>query len=191
MGAAITWISDLGFSRTNENRFAIVLATFAYLGLVMTIAQGVLVRRIAGKASEGAMAVSGTVVAALSLLLLSAAVRFENFAWLCIGMAIFVVGIAFVTPSLQSLLSRRVSDEQQGHVLGVGQSISSLARILGPVIGIRLFAQSPQVPLWCATGVMALASLLTMLAVRTGRDYSQSRVDQPEGTQLEDLSNAS
>ena len=117
------------------------------------------------------MAVSGTVVSTLSLLLLSVAVWQESFTWLCIAMAIFVVGIAFVTPSLQSLVSRRTSPSQQGHVLGFGQSLSSLARILGPVVGIRLFTQSPQLPLWVATIVMAAAVLLTILATRSGKDH--------------------
>jgi len=84
---------------------------------------------------------------------------------------VFVVGLAFVTPSLQSLISRRTSPAQQGHVLGVMQSLSSFARIAGPVLGIRLFAHSPQVPLWSAAAIMAVAALITISAVRAGRDY--------------------
>lgn len=120
------------------------------------------------------MAVSGTLVSAVSLMLLSIAVRQENFGWLCLAMATFVIGLAFVTPSLQSLVSRRISPTQQGHVLGVGQSVSSLARIIGPVLGIRLFAQLPQVPLWTATVIMAIAGVLTVFAVRAGSDYQQA-----------------
>ncbi len=175
MQRAIQWAQGLGYHTEGEIRHVIVLGTFAYLGLVMTIAQGFLVRRLAGRASEGAMAMSGTLVAAISLMLLSVAVQRENFGWLCVTMAIFVVGLAFVTPSLQSLVSRRISPQQQGHVLGVGQSISSLARIIGPVLGIRLFAQSAQLPLWSATAIMAVAALLTFVAVRSGHDY----VEQP------------
>ncbi len=167
----IEWLRELGFEQDSENRFAIVLGTFAYLGFVMTLAQGFLVRRLAGRASEGTMAISGTLVAASSLLLLSIAVWQENFAWLCVAMAIFVIGIAFVTPSLQSLISRRISPTQQGHVLGVNQSLSSLARIFGPVVGIRLFTQSPQLPLSTATFAMAMAALLIFFAVRAGKDW--------------------
>jgi MFS family permease len=172
MDRVIAWSTSLGYEQQEENRLAIVLGTFAYLGLVMTLAQGFLVRRLARKASEGTLAVGGTWFSLASLVLLSVAVRGENFLWLCVGMALFVVGIAFVTPALQSLISRRISPAQQGHVLGVGQSLSSLARIIGPVAGLRLFAQSPQVPLWSATGVMALAAILTIVAVRSGHDHA-------------------
>jgi MFS family permease len=171
MDRVINWMTALGYGQLEENRLAIVLGTFAYLGLVMALAQGFLVRRIARTASEGAMAVRGTWFSVMSLLLLSVAVRWENFLWLCVGMALFVVGIAFVTPALQSLVSRRISPAQQGHILGVGQSLSSLARILGPVAGIRLFAESPQFPLWSATVVMTLAAILTIVAVRSGQDH--------------------
>ena len=120
---------------------------------------------------EGTLAVNGALVATLSLALLSIAVQRANFGLLCIAMSVFVVGLAFISPSLQSLISRRSSPQQQGHVLGVAQSLSSLARIVGPVLGIRLFAQSPQVPLWSAAAFMALAVLLVVAAVRAGGDY--------------------
>ncbi len=173
MQRAIGWARGLGYESESEIRHVIVLGTFAYLGFVMTVAQGFLVRRLAGRASEGTMAISGILVSVASLILLSAAVQWESFGWLCLAMAIFIVGLAFVTPSLQSLVSRRISPDQQGHVLGVGQSISSLARIIGPVLGIRLFAQSPQLPLWSATVVMGLAAALALAAVRSGHDYRE------------------
>jgi MFS family permease len=167
----IDWVERLGYDSPSDVRHVIVLGTFAYLGLVMTVAQGFFVRRFAGRISEGSMAVGGTIVSALSLVQLSIAFHRGSYGMLCLAMAVFVVGLAFVTPSLQSLISRRTSPAQQGHVLGVTQSLSSLARIAGPVLGIRLFAYSPQVPLWSAAAVMALAALLTVAAARTGRDY--------------------
>jgi MFS family permease len=168
----IHWAHGLGYHSESDVRHVIVLGTFAYLGLVMTVAQGFLVRRFAGRTSEGVMAVGGTLVSTLSLALLSVAVHWNSYGLLCLAMAIFVIGLAFVTPSLQSLISRRTSPAQQGHVLGVTQSLSSLARIAGPVLGIRLFAFSPQVPLWSAAALMALGALLTIWAVRAGRDFT-------------------
>lgn len=168
----IDWAQTHGYDQPGDVRHLIVLGTFAYLGLVMTLAQGVLVRRLAQRASEGSMAVGGTLVSTLSLMLLSYAMRQDSYGLLCLGMAVFVIGFAFVTPSLQSLISRRTSPAQQGHVLGVTQSLSSLARIAGPVLGIRLFAHSPQMPLWSAAAVMALATVLSFVAVRSGQDYA-------------------
>jgi MFS transporter, DHA1 family, tetracycline resistance protein len=169
--AMIDGARRLGYHNAADVSHVIVLATFAYLGLVMTIAQGFLVRRLAGRVADGAMAVGGALIATLSLVLLSVAVRHDSYGLLCTGMAVFVVGLAFVTPSLQSLVSRRTSPAQQGHVLGVAQSLSSFARIAGPVLGIRLFTFSPQVPLWSAAAIMAVAVLFTVAAVRSGSDH--------------------
>jgi MFS family permease len=168
--AVIDWAQRHGYERPADVRHVIVLGTFAYLGLIMTLAQGFLVRRLAGRLSDGAMAVGGGIVSTLSLALLSVAVWQDSYALLCVGMAVFVIGFAFVTPSLQSLISRRTNPGQQGHVLGFAQSLSSLARIAGPVLGIRLFVHSPQFPLWSAAAVMALATLFTQWAVRAERE---------------------
>jgi hypothetical protein len=50
-----------------------------------------------------------------------------------------VVGFAFLTPSAQALISRRTDPARQGEILGVNQSASALARILGPVVGLTLY----------------------------------------------------
>ena len=50
-----------------------------------------------------------------------------------------VAGFAFLTPSAQALISRRTDPEQQGEILGVNQSASAMARILGAVFGLTLY----------------------------------------------------
>jgi MFS family permease len=49
--------------------------------------------------------------------------------------ALLVVGLGWglLAPSLQSLVSRRAMANEQGQVLGVNQSASALARVIGPV----------------------------------------------------------
>ena len=103
----IDWAHRLGYTQEADVRHVVVLGTFAYLGLVMTLGQGFLVRRMAGRVSEKSMAIGGTLVSTLSLILLSVAVQQEGFGLLCLAMAIFVVGLAFVTPASQCLISRR------------------------------------------------------------------------------------
>jgi len=56
-----------------------------------------------------------------------------------VGLAVAVIGFAFLTPSAQALVSRRSDPARQGEVLGVNQSASAMARILGPVIGLTLY----------------------------------------------------
>ena len=78
---------------------------------------------------------------------------------------IITIGFSAVTPSLQSLLSQSASDDEQGAVLGTGQSLSSLARILGPYIGIQLLDVSAATPYFAGAGLMILGGL-SVAAIR-------------------------
>jgi len=60
-----------------------------------------------------------------------------------ISLTLAVVGFAFLTPSAQALISRRTDPARQGEVLGVNQSASAMARILGPVLGLTLYSAHP------------------------------------------------
>ncbi|MFN8708057.1 MAG: MFS transporter, partial [Planctomyces sp.] len=73
---------------------------------------------------------------------------------------IVVIGFSAVTPSLQSLLSQAASSDEQGAVLGTGQSLSSLARILGPMFGIPLLRYSPATPYFLGAGLILVGGFL-------------------------------
>jgi MFS transporter, DHA1 family, tetracycline resistance protein len=161
-----------GYEAPQDVAMIVVCATFAYLGIVFTLAQGVLVRRLADRLSEAVMAVSGAITALVGFVTLATATLQNNYGLLLIAMAIEVTGFALVNPSLQSLISRRSDPNQQGGILGLAQSATSLARILGPVFGLRLFKQSPELPYYGAAGLIVLALLLIVVSVRTGRDFA-------------------
>jgi hypothetical protein len=100
-----------------------------------------------------------------------AAIHWASAGWLFVALTIVVVGFAFMMPSLNALVSRRTDPARQGSILGVGQSISSLARILGPVVGIPLLARHSTLPYWVAGGLMALGFVLVAIAARSGQDF--------------------
>jgi MFS family permease len=152
--------------------FQQVCLVYAFIGLVLTFAQGVLVRRLSGKLSEGVMASGGAIVEIIGFSLLIRAIHISSLKLLLAALAVVVVGFAFMMPSLNSLISRRSDPAQQGSILGVGQSISSLARILGPAVGVPLLMLQTTLPYMAAAGLMALGLLLVIGAARSGRDYT-------------------
>jgi predicted MFS family arabinose efflux permease len=82
---------------------------------------------------------------------------------------IAVVGFSAVTPSLQALLSLRTAADEQGKVLGLGQSMSALARIAGPVIGMLLFDETHvEWPYWAGAAMMGVG-LVLVLFQRSGQ----------------------
>ena len=64
---------SLGYRDADKLTLFVVLATFAYLGIILTLAQGFLVRRLSGRMSEGTMATGGGVTAILGFVLLAVA----------------------------------------------------------------------------------------------------------------------
>ena len=110
------------------------------------------------------MAMSGTVLMFAGLLGVGLAARLASTPLLLIVLPVSVAGFAGLTPSLQSLVSRRTAANIQGEVLGVLQSASSLARILGPFLGNILYGigSDHAVPYYFGAGVMALAFFLSL-----------------------------
>ncbi len=151
---------------------------FAYIGFVLTLSQGVLVRRLVPKLGEYKMAVSGAVLMTIGLALIGLSGSWDSTAALYWVLPLSVIGFSFVTPSLQSLLSRLASDDQQGEVLGVGQSLSSLARILGPMVGLTIEETYPFGPYWTGAGVMLVSGLLFLMLRTAVSGEKKSEVEQ-------------
>lgn len=151
--------------------FEQVCLTFAYIGLVLALVQGGLVRRLSGKVDEGKLAAGGAVAEVIGFALLLIASKSGSTVWLFSGLTVIVSGFAFITPSLNALISRRSDPNQQGSVLGVGQSASSLARIVGPALGIPLLKYNAAYPMALGAGVMLLATLLILVASARGQDF--------------------
>src|SRR5438128_2563982 len=74
-----------------------------------------------------------------------------------------LAGFAFLTPSAQALVSRRSPPDPQGEILGVNQSASAMARILGPVCGLALYKATPSHLLPYAFGAALLLLMLPLI----------------------------
>ncbi len=155
--------------------FQQVCLTFAYIGLVLSLVQGGVVRPLSKKVPEAVLAAMGAIVQAVGFVILGWAGDRGRLAALFPGLAAVVAGFALITPSLNSLVSRRSDPAEQGGILGVAQSVSSLARILGPVAGNVLFGASRTLPLWAAACLMGLVFFFVVMAARTGGDFEASR----------------
>lgn len=132
---------SLGLSERNA------FLVFAYVGFILVLTQGFLYRRLASRLSEPTFIAIGIVLMSLGVLslggvsyLASSGGDMSNVLPLVlVALAIAVIGFAFLTPSAQALISRRTSADRQGEILGVNQSASALARILGPILGLTLY----------------------------------------------------
>lgn len=162
-----------------------VLLVFAFVGLMLTLAQGFLVRRLSGRLSEGTMAKIGAIAEVVGFAWLASSLANPSQAVLLGSLSVIVVGFAFITPSLNALISRRSDPAKQGGVLGLAQSVSSLARILGPMAGLTLYKNQDlasrlgftrgATPFWFAAALMCVGIALISFAARTGQDFTTPR----------------
>jgi MFS family permease len=145
---------------------------FAYVGLVLMLTQGLLYRRLASKVSEVTFMRIGSGFMALGLILASLlawlayrdvlAHGLSVLVWALPVVTVAVIGFAFLTPSVQALISRRSDPAKQGEILGVNQSASALARIFGPFVGLSLFKLEPSHVVPYALGALLLVLVFSI-----------------------------
>jgi MFS family permease len=115
--------------------------TFVYIGVVLVLVQGFLVRRYVKVLGERVFARGGLALMALGLL----GVAFADHLWLLLpSLAVAVAGFGSVNPAFNSLISRSTDASRQGGIMGLAQSASALGRILGPWMGNLIYG-SPKV----------------------------------------------
>jgi len=161
--------------------FRKVCLTYAFIGVVLAVVQGAIVRPAAGRVKEPVLAAVGTLIEIVGFIVLAWSAMQASQWLLFVGLGIVVSGFAFMTPSLNAMLSRWSDPAKQGGILGLGQSISSLARILGPMAGVPLvkspvLAEALRVkpavlPLGLAGLMMIVGLGLVLIAARSGRDF--------------------
>lgn len=143
--------------------------SFGVIGLLGAIVQGGLIRHLAARYAERALVLAGWLLLGVGLVLTA------EFGWggrplavLVLAAVLVAFGQGIANPSLSSLVSRCAPAEAQGKVFGATQSVSSLARVVGPLsTGWVGYALGSSAPLYVAAGGTLLAfGVLALSGVR-------------------------
>lgn len=131
---------------------------FAYIGVIMVITQGYLLRKFMPKFGERKILTAGLILSAIGFGISAMA---HDVWWLALGVTGLGFGNGLANPSLNGSISLASGKDVQGNNLGVSQSLSSMARILGPPTGGLLYQRfEPAAPFAAAAGVMIVGLLL-------------------------------
>ncbi|RZA09079.1 MAG: MFS transporter [Proteobacteria bacterium] len=162
------FLSTLAFTQLEVIFGLYVLGKFGYgaqqagyllagMGVVSAILQGGLIGRLAKKYGEKKLLPVGFFFMAVSLLGAPFSPTVALFGLFLFGIAI---GNGLVNPSLSSLVSKGAPADKRGSVLGIFQSGSSLARVVGPPLAGLLFDRvGPASPMFLSCGLMFVAAL--------------------------------
>jgi len=131
---------------------------FGYAGLLGAILQGGFIGRLVRWLGEGRLARSGFLASVAGFALLAFT---GNLTWLLVALVFTTFGTGVLRPVLTSLITQKASRSEQGAVLGLTQSLTSVAQILAPALG-GLLIDHHQLTAWAlaTAGVFALGLLL-------------------------------
>jgi MFS transporter, DHA1 family, tetracycline resistance protein len=147
--------------------------TFAFLGVVTAIVQGGLVGWASRTFGDRKLLLAGYVLMFFGLTALPF-IPVEYFVPLeLLAIVIIALGNGALTPTISSLLSKNAAANEQGRILGLGQSVSSLGRVVGPFLGGWLYGIYYTYP-YIGSGTLMVVCLL--LAVRLVRQLHSGQV---------------
>lgn len=131
------------FSQFTKDTFnwepALIGLMFSIMGIQDIISQGFIMPKLLIKLSDAQIAVLGMVSEIIGYSLIAASSLFSFYPLLIVGMFIFGFGDSIYGPSFNGMLSKSVDSSEQGRIQGGSQSIQSLARMIGPIIGGQIY----------------------------------------------------
>jgi DHA1 family tetracycline resistance protein-like MFS transporter len=126
---------------------------FAYVGFLGIILQGGLIGRLVRRFGEVRLVATGFVSATAGFALMGFTYHLSG---LMVASTIASFGTGMLRPALTSLITQRAGRDEQGVVLGLTQSLMSVAQIIGPVIAGFLIDRE-WLTTWALVGAAASA----------------------------------
>lgn len=109
---------------------------FVFIGIILILTQGGIVRKLAPKTGERHLARAGFISGMAAFVFLAFAGGSIPF---YAGLALIALSAGLVTPTLSALASLYSTEREQGSNLGTFRSAGALARTVGPLLAATIF----------------------------------------------------
>ncbi len=134
---------------------------FSIIGIQDILSQSLIMPRLLTRMKGVSIAILGMVAELCGYALIAASVAFASYGLFLAGMFVFGFGDSIFGPSFNGLLSTSVDASRQGRVQGGSQSIQSLARVFGPLLGGQLYVSlGYAAPAWMGVIFIGVAAVL-------------------------------
>ncbi len=126
---------------------------FSFIGITAALTQGGIVRILSKRfPPEPIITIALPVLSACLLLLI-----FPNEVWQLFAITFFLsMSQALIFPNMTALISNKAGQENQGEILGINQSVNSVAQAIPPIIGGFVVSIQLSVPLIIAAALTLL-----------------------------------
>lgn len=129
---------------------------FAGVGIVLSIVQGLLVRRVIERIGP-----TRTARTAVTVNLVGFAVLIPAAGWtgLVPALLLLTVGQGLLTPAMSTVVSSLAPADRRGAVFGVQQSVGAASRVVGPLVALGLYGIGVPLPYVLGAGLAVLGLL--------------------------------
>ncbi len=109
------------------------------MGIQDIISQGFIMPKLLEKLSDVQIAILGMISEIAGYSFIAASAVFSFYPFFIAGMFVFGFGDSVFGPSFNGMISKSADAGEQGRIQGGSQSIQSLARVIGPVVGGQIY----------------------------------------------------
>ena len=155
------------FALLGQRRFHLTMAStsgvFVGIGVLLVVFQGAMVHPVVARYGEVRTVRVGLALNGLGFVLVAVARTW----WLLVpAVALLTAGQGLLAPVLTSMVAGRTRHDRRGSVLGLQQSVSALARVVGPVLAGFLFAHVAVGAPYAAGAVLVVLAIAVLGDVR-------------------------
>lgn len=146
------FLSDNYAFLAKENAFFL-----AYFGLWTLLTQALFIPLLSKRFCSSQFMIYASFVLGISLIVLPLTITIESF---FVVFTFAALGYSFILPSITAIISNLNSKDSQGKIMGISQSIQSLAKTLAPVPAALLATIDAAYPLFVSGAILLLAWFL-------------------------------
>ncbi|MBD3352075.1 MAG: MFS transporter [Candidatus Lokiarchaeota archaeon] len=134
-------VNNLTLYAINKYDIAVEMASYyrVWIGILRVILQGFFVNRFIRKKGEPIILKTGIIALIATLIGL---IFIDDFLWVLLPLAFLSYGSGVARPILTSQITKSVTDKEYATVLGVSNSLNSIAQIISPSLGGALIQYS-------------------------------------------------
>jgi len=160
--SVISASENLGSINTTKNAAYWLMA---FCGIIGAIIQGGCIGPLVKWLGEKWLIVLGLAFVGISLALLPFCTEERGLMFMMGCLALFAVSSSVYRAPTFGLISLNASSAEQGEVMGVTQSVGSLARIIGPILALSLMDFRLELPYLICAFIAIIASILAILLI--------------------------
>jgi len=131
------------------------------MGVILIIAQGVLVGPLTKKLGDHNLIKIGLLGGAISFVLVALAVDYIT---TMLALGCFILALALIGPALNSHISN-FAGENQGTIMGLNSATNSLGRVVGPLWGGYIYDINIEYPFFSGAATLLLGLLVSLFGL--------------------------